>query len=94
MNETNPVSIDTILETVKGYQPNADTDLIQRAYELANAAHSGQKRISGEDYIIHPLAVAKILTELQIDDITISAAILHDVVEDNAYAEGNARAFW
>ena len=85
MNETNPVSIDTILETVKGYQPNADTDLIQRAYELANAAHSGQKRISGEDYIIHPLAVAKILTELQIDDITISAAILHDVVEDTTH---------
>ena len=85
MNETNPVSIDTILETVKGYQPNADTDLIQRAYELANAAHSGQKRISSEDYIIHPLAVAKILTELQIDDITISAAILHDVVEDTTH---------
>ena len=85
MSEMNPVTIDAILEAVKRYQPNADTDLIRRAYELADAAHSGQKRISGEDYIIHPLAVAKILTELQIDDITISAAILHDVVEDTTH---------
>lgn len=81
----NPVTIDMILEAVKRYQPNADTDLIRRAYELADAAHKGQKRVSGEDYIIHPLAVAKILTDLQIDDITISAAILHDVVEDTTH---------
>ena len=80
-----PVTIDMILEAVKSYQPNADTDLIRRAYKLADAAHKGQKRVSGEDYIIHPLAVAKILTDLQIDDITISAAILHDVVEDTTH---------
>ena len=85
MSEMSPVTIDTILEAVKSYQPNADTDLIRRAYELADAAHKGQKRVSGEDYIIHPLAVAKILTDLQIDDITISAAILHDVVEDTTH---------
>lgn len=85
MSEMNPVTINMILEAVKRYQPNADTDLIRRAYELADAAHKGQKRVSGEDYIIHPLAVAKILTDLQIDDITISAAILHDVVEDTTH---------
>ena len=85
MSEMNSVTIDAILEAVKRYQPNADTDLIRRAYELADAAHKGQKRVSGEDYIIHPLAVAKILTDLQIDDITISAAILHDVVEDTTH---------
>ena len=85
MSEMNPVTIDAILEAVKRYQPNADADLIRRAYELADAAHKGQKRVSGEDYIIHPLAVAKILTDLQIDDITISAAILHDVVEDTTH---------
>ena len=85
MSEMNPVTIDAILEAVKRYQPNADTDLIRKAYELADAAHKGQKRVSGEDYIIHPLAVAKILTDLQIDDITISAAILHDVVEDTTH---------
>ena len=85
MSEMSPVTIDMILEAVKSYQPNADIDLIRRAYELADAAHKGQKRVSGEDYIIHPLAVAKILTDLQIDDITISAAILHDVVEDTTH---------
>ena len=85
MSEMSPVMIDMILEAVKSYQPNADIDLIRRAYELADAAHKGQKRVSGEDYIIHPLAVAKILTDLQIDDITISAAILHDVVEDTTH---------
>ena len=85
MSEMSPVTIDMILEAVKSYQPNADTDLVRRAYELADAAHKGQKRVSGEDYIIHPLAVAKILTDLQIDDITISAAILHDVVEDTTH---------
>lgn len=85
MSEMNPVTINMILEAVKSYQPKADTDLIRRAYELADAAHKGQKRVSGEDYISHPLAVAKILTDLQIDDITISAAILHDVVEDTTH---------
>ncbi len=85
MNEINPVTIDTILEAVQSYQPDADIDLIRRSYELAVTAHKGQKRVSGEDYIIHPLAVAKILTDLQIDDITISAAILHDVVEDTTH---------
>ena len=85
MNEMHAVTIEAILDAVKSYQPNADTDLIRRAYELADAAHKGQKRVSGEDYIIHPLAVAKILTDLQIDDITISAAILHDVVEDTTH---------
>ena len=85
MNEMHAVTIEAILDAVKSYQPNADTDLIRRAYELADVAHKGQKRVSGEDYIIHPLAVAKILTDLQIDDITISAAILHDVVEDTTH---------
>ena len=54
---------------------------------MANAAHAGQKRASGEDYIIHPLCVAKILTELQIDATTITAALLHDVVEDTTYSQ-------
>ena len=80
-----PVTIEAILEDVKKYQPKADTSLIQKAYDLANAAHKEQKRVSGEAYIIHPLSVAKILTELQIDEVTISAALLHDVVEDTTY---------
>lgn len=79
------ISIDDIINEVKSYQPDADIALIQKAYDIAFAAHAGQRRASGEEYIIHPLSVAKILTELQIDDITISAAILHDVIEDTAY---------
>ena len=80
-----PVTIESIIEAVKSYQPKANIRLIQRAYELANSAHKGQKRVSGEEYIIHPLHVAQILTELHIDDVTISAALLHDVVEDTIY---------
>ncbi|WP_338626231.1 bifunctional (p)ppGpp synthetase/guanosine-3',5'-bis(diphosphate) 3'-pyrophosphohydrolase [Selenomonas sp. TAMA-11512] len=74
-----------IIDEVNSYQNDADLELIQRAYELAKSAHEGQTRISGEAYIIHPLSVARILTLLKIDDVTISAAILHDVVEDTTY---------
>ena len=79
---TAQVTIDEVINAVLKYQPHADVELVRKAYELANAAHGGQKRASGEDYIIHPLCVAKILTELQIDSTTITAALLHDVVED------------
>ena len=74
-----PVTIESILEAVKAYEPRADIALIQKAYDLAASAHKGQVRVSGEEYIIHPLHVAEILTELHIDDVTISAALLHDV---------------
>ncbi len=79
------ITIEDIITSVKSYHPNANIELIQKAYDLANAAHAGQKRQSGEDYIIHPLSVAMILTRLQLDDVTISAALLHDVVEDTTY---------
>lgn len=58
--------------------------LLERAYEFASRAHEGQKRLSGEDYIEHPVAVASILVELQGDAETLAAAILHDVVEDTS----------
>lgn len=79
------ITIDDIIQSVVRYQPDAQVDLIRKAYELAHAAHAGQTRISGEEYIHHPLSVAQILTELQIDPLTISAALLHDVVEDTTY---------
>ncbi len=87
MNDTGkePVTIDNIIQAVQRYQPNANVGLIRRACDLAYAAHEGQRRVSGEAYIIHPLHVAQILTELHIDDVTISAALLHDVVEDTTY---------
>lgn len=80
-----PVTIEGIIAAVKKYESKANTRLIRRAYDLAKAAHKGQTRVSGEEYIIHPLHVAQILTELHIDDVTISAALLHDVVEDTIY---------
>ena len=82
-----PVTIESILASVLAYEPKADTAMIQRAYDLAAAAHKGQTRVSGEEYIIHPLHVAQILTELHIDDVTVSAALLHDVVEDTLYTK-------
>ena len=76
------VTIDMILEKVRSYQADADLAKIKKAYAYAEKAHSGQVRISGEAYIIHPLNVAYILTGLHLDDETICAALLHDVVED------------
>lgn len=87
MNDTidEAVTIGGIINAVLHYQPTANAGMIKKAYDLAESAHDGQKRKSGEAYIIHPLNVAKILTDLHIDDVTISAALLHDVVEDTTY---------
>ncbi len=70
------------MNIIKKYNPTNDAEIVERAYNYAVKAHDGQKRVSGEDYIIHPLEVAKILAELNMDNITIAAGILHDVVED------------
>lgn len=80
-----PVTIESILAVVKSYQPDADFAMIERAYLVAKEGHKKQTRASGEPYINHPLNVAAILTELQLDDTTIAAAILHDVVEDTLF---------
>lgn len=62
------ITIDTLIDNIKKYNPNTNEQLIRKAYEVAAKAHEGQKRLSGEDYIIHPLNVAQILTTLEIDD--------------------------
>jgi len=70
-------------QTVRAYNPSADFDQIRAAYEFARKAHEGQKRKDGSDYITHPLAVAQIVAEeLRLDSESISAALLHDVIED------------
>lgn len=76
------MTIEKLIEMIKAYNPESDSELILRAYHYANDAHVGQKRRSGEDYIIHPLHVAEILAELHMDDATICAGLLHDVLED------------
>lgn len=75
-------TIDDLMEKVRLSEKQYDADKIMRAYELANAAHEGQLRSSGDKYITHPLAVASILLDFCMDTDTICAALLHDVVED------------
>ncbi|MFF1633239.1 RelA/SpoT family protein [Leifsonia sp. NPDC058248] len=78
-------AVDTLIRTVRLHHPKADLSLIERAYSVAERAHSGQKRRSGEPYITHPVAVAQILADLGIGAKTIAAALLHDTVEDTEY---------
>ncbi len=73
-----------LVERVRRYNPNANEDLLNRAYVFAMKAHGTQKRASGDPYFSHPLEVAAILTELKVDDATIVAAMLHDTIEDTA----------
>jgi len=74
--------IEELIKKIRAYHPEADTELLRHAHSFAARAHNGQKRRSGEEFIVHPLAVAGILAELQLDVVTIAAGILHDVVED------------
>ena len=71
-----------LLDTIRKYHPSDDISGVERAYKVAAAAHKDQKRKSGEPYIIHPLCVAIILAELELDKESIIAGLLHDVVED------------
>jgi guanosine-3',5'-bis(diphosphate) 3'-pyrophosphohydrolase len=74
--------IDELIAEVAEYNPDVDGDLLTRAFRFAANAHEGQQRRSGEEFILHPYAVARICAELHLDDETIAAALLHDVVED------------
>lgn len=94
MGDGTKLNIQDIINLIKSYQPDAPISLLEKAYQTAYDAHQGQQRISGEPYITHPLGVAKILADLQIDAVTISAALLHDVVEDTAITkEGIEKEF-
>ena len=83
-----------LIETIRQYHPSSDLSDIERAYKVAKEAHEGQFRKSGEPYIIHPLCVAIILAELELDKESIIAGLLHDVVEDTVMtSEDVAREF-
>ncbi|HVV31554.1 MAG TPA: HD domain-containing protein, partial [Mycobacteriales bacterium] len=77
-----PPVLEPILTAVRTHHPKADTRPVQRAYEVAEQAHRGQLRRSGDPYITHPLAVCQILADLGMDVPTLCAALLHDTVED------------
>lgn len=74
-----------LIDTIHTYLPQAKCDDVTKAYNLAEEAHKDQRRVSGEPYILHPLAVAQILADMKIDTTTITASLLHDVVEDTSY---------
>ncbi len=76
------LQVDEIISRVRSYQPAADAELIKRAYDYSFRMHEGQTRKSGDPYIVHPVSVAGIITELKLDTASVCAGLLHDVVED------------
>ncbi len=87
-----PTGLDQLLRTVRGYNAKADVKELQRAHAFAANAHAGQLRLSGEDFIQHPLSVALILADLHLDTTTLVAARLHDTVEDTDVTPGDLEA--
>ncbi|MFQ5478238.1 MAG: RelA/SpoT family protein [Candidatus Binatia bacterium] len=76
------MSLGDLITSVRDFHPGADIDLISSAYEFSEAVHRGQKRRSGEPYLVHPLAVARILADMKLDVASIVTGLLHDTVED------------
>ena len=76
------IRFEDLLEKVRAYNPEADLELLRRAYVFSTFEHKGQVRHSGEPYMVHPLEVADFLADLRLDAVTIAAGLLHDVVED------------
>src|SRR5215216_3808325 len=76
------IRIEDIIEKVERNRPGADVEQIRRAYLFSALHHRGQKRASGEPYLVHPLEVAEILADMRLDEVSVSTGLLHDVVED------------
>src|SRR5918996_3794614 len=76
------IRFEDLLDKVRAYSPDADLELLRRAYVFSALEHKGQVRHSGEPYLVHPLEVADILADMKLDTICVSAGLLHDVVED------------
>lgn len=76
------IKVTDLMERIQGYHPAADVDLIRRAYDFSAGVHRGQKRRSGEPYLIHPMAVAGIIADLKLDVPSVVGGLLHDTVED------------
>src|SRR6266700_4606985 len=88
------IDVQEICSSVSGYDPAADLGLIQRSFEFAAERHAGQRRRSGEPYVVHPVGVARVISQLRLDVPSICAGLLHDCVEDtSATAEDIGRLF-
>ena len=88
------VRIEDIITKVERNHPQANVDLIRRAYLFSALNHRGQKRASGEPYLVHPLAVADILAEMRLDEVSVSTGLLHDVVEDTLVELDSLRSYF
>src|SRR5581483_6422783 len=75
-------TMERVLSRLAEYRPQADSDLVRRAFAFACEKHAGQTRSSGEPYITHPVEVTEILADLEMDEQTLAAGLLHDVIED------------
>ena len=89
----NMIRVEDIIEKVSKNHPQANVELIRRAYLFSALHHRGQKRASGEPYLVHPLAVADILAEMKLDEVSISTGLLHDVVEDTLVDLATLRSY-
>src|SRR6185436_12142818 len=76
------IRIEDIVEKVATNHPQADLDVLRRAYLFSAKEHKGQKRASGESYLVHPLEVANILADMKLDEVSVATGLLHDVVEE------------
>lgn len=88
------VRIEDIIEKVEQNHPHPNVELIRRAYLFSALNHRGQKRASGEPYLVHPLAVADILADMRLDEISVSTGLLHDVVEDTLVDLDTLRSYF
>jgi len=88
------IRIEDVIDRVNANRPNADVDLIRRAYLFSALHHRGQMRASGEPYLVHPLEVAEILADMHLDEVSVSTGLLHDVVEDTLVDLDTIRSYF
>jgi len=88
------IRIEDVIDVVEKNRPGADIDLIRRAYMFSALHHRGQKRASGEPYLVHPIEVANILAEMRLDEVSVSTGLLHDVVEDTLVDLDTLRSYF
>src|SRR6266498_5120976 len=81
--------LQTLIEEIPKYLPGADLELLTRAYRFSEHSHQGQQRASGEPYLSHPLEVARLLVNFKMDVTTVTAGLLHDVLEDTKATKGD-----
>ena len=84
--------LETLIDEIPKYQPGADLEVLQRAYRFSERSHQGQQRASGEPYVSHPLQVAGLLVDFKMDVTTVTAGLLHDVLEDTSTTKADLEA--